>query len=80
MENNRRPTMEPFFVQKIPISRLLPLQFGCSEGHFNQFDLSLTNSHICQLIPPDGNDLFSLILTYFVSAIMFRGTCGVKLI
>ena len=39
----RRPTMEPFFCQKITaISRLLPLEFWCSEGHFAQFELILT--------------------------------------
>ena len=32
-----------FFGQKITaISRLLPLEFWCSEGHFAQFDLTLT--------------------------------------
>ena len=39
----RCPTMEPFFCQNITaISRLLPLEFWCSEGHFTQFDLILT--------------------------------------
>ena len=39
----RRPTMEPSFVKKnTAISRLLPLEFRCSEGHFAQVDLILT--------------------------------------
>ena len=48
----RCPTMEPFFVKKnTAISRLLPLEFWCPEGHFTQFHLILT--------------LFWLILTCF---------------
>ena len=37
------PPWSLFFCQKITaISRLLPLEFWCSEGHFAQFDLILT--------------------------------------
>ena len=43
MTHVRRPTMEHFLVKKITaISRLLPLEFWCSEGHFAQVDQILT--------------------------------------
>ena len=79
----RCPTIEPFSCQNITaISRLLPLEFWCSEGHFAHFDLILTlfwryfqTCFAGQTWPiftysdllSGGPDLFSLISTYLVS-------------
>ena len=66
----RRPTMEPFFVKKLPRFQFFFFLGICVfRGTFGSirpnFDPVSTNSDLFQTILPGGPDLFSPILAYF---------------
>ena len=65
-----------FGQQITAISRFLPLELWCSEGHLAQFDLILTfltKSDLCRPILPGGPDLF---FTNFESRPPAQGRAG----